>query len=47
MKDDMGEVCSTHEEMRNAYNILIGKPEGRRPHTDAIGGIILKWISMK
>jgi hypothetical protein len=26
----MGEACSTHGEMRNAYNILVGKPEGRR-----------------
>jgi hypothetical protein len=30
-EDSMGGVCSTHEEIRNAYNILIEKPEGKRP----------------
>jgi hypothetical protein len=29
----MGRACSTHGEKRNAYRILVGKPEG-----------ILKWI---
>jgi len=34
-------------EMRNSYNILVGKPEGKRPlgrqaYTD--GKIILKWF---
>jgi hypothetical protein len=24
-------ACSTHEEKRNAYRILVGKPEGKRP----------------
>jgi len=24
-------TCSTHGDMRNAYKILVGKPEGRRP----------------
>jgi hypothetical protein len=23
--------CSTHGEKRNAYRILVGKPEGKRP----------------
>jgi hypothetical protein len=27
----MGWVCSTHEEIRNEYNILIVKAEGKRP----------------
>jgi hypothetical protein len=27
---EIGGVCSTHGEMRNAYKILFGKPEGKR-----------------
>jgi hypothetical protein len=27
----MDRACSTHGEKRNAYRILVGKPEGRRP----------------
>jgi hypothetical protein len=27
----MGEACSTNEGKRNAYRILLGKPEGKRP----------------
>jgi hypothetical protein len=27
----MGEACSTNGEKRNAYRILVGKPEGKRP----------------
>jgi hypothetical protein len=27
----MGRACSTNGEMRNAYTILVGKPEGKRP----------------
>jgi hypothetical protein len=27
----MGGVCSTNGEKRNAYRILVGKPEGKRP----------------
>jgi hypothetical protein len=26
----MGETCSTNGEKRNAYRILVGKPEGKR-----------------
>jgi hypothetical protein len=27
----MGRACSTDGEKRNAYRILVGKPEGKRP----------------
>jgi hypothetical protein len=27
----MDRACSTNGERRNAYNILVGKPEGKRP----------------
>jgi hypothetical protein len=27
----MGRACSTHGGTRNAYRILVGKPEGKRP----------------
>jgi hypothetical protein len=27
----MGGPCSTNEENRNAYRLLVGKPEGKRP----------------
>jgi hypothetical protein len=30
-EDEMGEACSTNGEKRNAYRILVGKPEGKRP----------------
>jgi hypothetical protein len=26
----MGRACNTNEEKRNAYRILMGKPEGKR-----------------
>jgi hypothetical protein len=29
--DEMGRACSTNGEKRNAYRILVGKPEGKRP----------------
>jgi hypothetical protein len=42
-EDEMCRACSTHGEKRNAYRILVGKPEdpgvGER--------IILKWILEK
>jgi len=33
----MGRACST--QIRNAYNILLRKPEGKRPH----GGPVCGW----
>jgi hypothetical protein len=27
----MGRTCNVHGEMRNAYSILVGKPEGKKP----------------
>jgi hypothetical protein len=27
----MGRTCDKHEEMRNAYNILVGRPEANGP----------------
>jgi hypothetical protein len=34
------------EEKKNAYRILVGKPDGKRPlgRLDVDGRIILKWI---
>jgi hypothetical protein len=31
MEDEMGRACSTNGAKKNAYRILVGKPEGRRP----------------
>jgi hypothetical protein len=33
-------ACSTHGEKRNAYRILVGKPEGRRP----LGRTRRRWV---
>jgi hypothetical protein len=30
-EDEMGRACSTNKARRNAYRILVGKPEGKRP----------------
>jgi hypothetical protein len=30
-EDEIGKACSRNGEKRNAYRILVGKPEGRRP----------------
>jgi hypothetical protein len=29
--DEMGRACSTNGEKGNAYRILVGMPEGKRP----------------
>jgi hypothetical protein len=29
--DDMRRECSMHGEKKNAYRLLVGKPEGKRP----------------
>jgi hypothetical protein len=44
-EDEMGRACSMNGE-ENAYRILVGKPEGKRPlgRLDACGRIILRWI---
>jgi hypothetical protein len=34
------EACSTNGEKRNAYSILVGKPEGRRP----LGRQRRRWV---
>jgi hypothetical protein len=36
----MGRACSTNGEKRNAYKILVGKPEGIRP----IGRPRHRWV---
>jgi hypothetical protein len=28
---EMGKACSTHGDNRNAYRVLVGRPEGKRP----------------
>jgi hypothetical protein len=30
-ENEMGRACSTNVEQRNAYRILVGNPEGKRP----------------
>jgi hypothetical protein len=32
-------ICSWHGEMKNAYKILVGKPEGKRP----LGSSSRRW----
>jgi hypothetical protein len=39
-EDEMGRACSTNGEIRNAYKILVGKPEGKRP----LGGPRRRWV---
>jgi hypothetical protein len=35
----MGRACSTNGETTNAYTILVGKPEGKRP----LGRLRRRW----
>jgi hypothetical protein len=36
----MGGLCSTNGEKRNAYKLLVGKPEGKRP----LGRPRRRWV---
>jgi hypothetical protein len=38
----MARACSTNWEKRNAYRILVGKPESKRP----LGRPRLKWVDI-
>jgi hypothetical protein len=38
--EEMGEPCSTNGEKRNAYRLLVGKPEGKRP----LGRPRRRWV---
>jgi hypothetical protein len=40
MEDEMGSACSTDGEKKNAYKILAGKPEGKRP----LGRTGRRWV---
>jgi hypothetical protein len=37
-EDVMGWTCSMHSEKRNAYRVLLGKPEDRWEYPDVLGG---------
>jgi hypothetical protein len=39
-EDEMGGSCSTNGEKRNAYRLLVGKPEGKRP----LGRPRRRWV---
>jgi hypothetical protein len=39
-EDEMGRACSTNGETRNAYRILVEKPEGKRP----LGRPTRRWV---
>jgi hypothetical protein len=39
-EDEMGRACSTNGERRNAYRILVGKPEEKRP----LGRTRRRWV---
>jgi hypothetical protein len=45
----MGGACGTYCETKNAYMVLLGKPEGKRLLGDLglDGKIILRWIIKK
>jgi hypothetical protein len=39
-EDEMGRACSTNRENRNAYRILVGMAEGKRP----LGRPRRRWV---
>jgi hypothetical protein len=39
-EDEMSRACSTNGEKRNAYRILVGMPEGKRP----LGRPRRRWV---
>jgi hypothetical protein len=39
-EDEMGGPCRTNGEKRNAYRLLVGKPEGKRP----LGRSRRRWV---
>jgi hypothetical protein len=39
-EDEMGGACNTNGENRNAYRILVGKPEGTKP----LGRLRCRWV---
>jgi hypothetical protein len=39
-EDERGRACSTNGEKRNAYRILVGNPEGKRP----LGRPKCRWV---
>jgi hypothetical protein len=39
-EDEMGGPCSKNGENRNAYRLLVGKPEGKRP----LGRPRCRWV---
>jgi hypothetical protein len=39
-EDEMGRACSTNGETRDAYRILMGEPEGKRP----LGRPRRRWV---
>jgi hypothetical protein len=40
MEDEMGRTCSMNGAKRNAYRVLVGKPEGKRP----LGRPRCRWV---
>jgi hypothetical protein len=42
MEDEMGRACSTNGEKRDAYRILVGKPEEKRP----LGRPRSRWVDI-
>jgi hypothetical protein len=39
-EEERGRTCTTNEAKRNAYRILVAKPEGKRP----LGRLKLMWV---